>query len=368
MHVLDSARRIGRFVSTFSVALTLLSAAPAWAKLPWLEAVVARYPTSPRLFTCGTCHTNFSGPGAPASTTPGGVASDRDGDSDGDSEQLNPYGRAFESAGGEGNADRALARIERSDSDGDGTSNLDEILTAFGFMPGYTCGTYAATLNAPQNLAQYVDPTDIGCGIATTTTLSPVTTTVTNAPTTTTSTTSTTLPGDTCGQPVSQGTHGSTPRVTDCLFILRAALGLVTCTPECSCAPKGSLPIASTDALVCLRNAVGQDTPMTCPCGGSSTTTLPRPTTTMPSTSTTTTTTTTTMPSGGSVTAGRTLYENRCTGCHKATPYDANGFASDLRGDGGLLRNDLGTIDSLMRGLTLTDREIADLAAFLNSL
>ena len=67
-----------------------------------------------------------------------------------------------------------------------------------------------------------------------------------------------------CSQPVSTG---SKPAATDCLHILRAAVELETCTPECLCAPSGSLPITATDALACLKIAVGSAQAATdCPC------------------------------------------------------------------------------------------------------
>lgn len=73
-----------------------------------------------------------------------------------------------------------------------------------------------------------------------------------------------------CGQPVS---NGANPTATDCLYILNAAVGLATCSPECVCAPKGSLPISATDALVCLRHSVGQPVALACTCGSSTSTT-----------------------------------------------------------------------------------------------
>ncbi len=120
-----------------------------------------------------------------------------------------------------------------------------------------------------------IDGLDPDCQVATTTTTLPATTTTLAITTTTsivttttvaptTSTTSTTLPPlHSCSQPISTG---SRPTASDCLFILKAAVGSATCTPECMCAPKGSLPIAATDALVCLKNAVGQPVALNCPC------------------------------------------------------------------------------------------------------
>ena len=67
-----------------------------------------------------------------------------------------------------------------------------------------------------------------------------------------------------CSQPISTG---ASPVASDCLFILRAAVGGETCDDPCICAPKGSLPTTATDALVCLFEAVGT-ADMACPCGG----------------------------------------------------------------------------------------------------
>jgi tripartite motif-containing protein 71 len=78
-----------------------------------------------------------------------------------------------------------------------------------------------------------------------------------------------------CAQPL---TDGPVPAATDCLFILQAAVGTVTCDPECICAPKGTFPIAATDALLCLSRATGQPTSLDCPCA---TTTTSTTTTTM---------------------------------------------------------------------------------------
>ncbi len=66
-----------------------------------------------------------------------------------------------------------------------------------------------------------------------------------------------------CSQPVS---NGGEPVATDCLFILRSVVGLQVCTPECICAPKGTLPATATDALICLHRTTGQSLPLNCPC------------------------------------------------------------------------------------------------------
>lgn len=106
----------------------------------------------------------------------------------------------------------------------------------------------------------------------TTTTLAPTTTTsaptsslpATSTSTTTASITTTTVHTDTpCAQPTSAG---PIPVASDCLYILNTAVGIVSCTIECVCAPKGVLPTTATDALICLGAAVGSGVELKCPC------------------------------------------------------------------------------------------------------
>ncbi|HEY2772590.1 MAG TPA: hypothetical protein VGK20_00930 [Candidatus Binatia bacterium] len=65
-----------------------------------------------------------------------------------------------------------------------------------------------------------------------------------------------------CSQPVSTGAD---PVATDCLFILRAAVGSATCSRPCICEPRG-VATKATDALLCLQFSVGQNVPIDCPC------------------------------------------------------------------------------------------------------
>jgi len=95
-----------------------------------------------------------------------------------------------------------------------------------------------------------------------------------------------------------------------------------------------------------------------------STTTLPPATTTTTTVSLPSTTTTTTL----AASAGQQIYDARCAGCHSAGSHDTMGFAGNLARRGNRLVNNLGQIDRAMSGLMLTDQEISDLAAFLNSL
>jgi len=100
-----------------------------------------------------------------------------------------------------------------------------------------------------------------------------------------TSTTSALAAQGDCSQPV---TNGASPTASDCLFILRTAVHSEICLPPCICAPKGSLPTTATDALICLKKAVGQEVTLDCPCLGVSTTIGSTTVTTIASTTTTT--------------------------------------------------------------------------------
>ncbi len=112
-----------------------------------------------------------------------------------------------------------------------------------------------------------------------------------------------------CGQPLSTGAD---PVATDCLFILRAAVSLETCSPECICDPTGTGGVvASSDALACLQSVVGSTGLLNCSCDGTTTTTLGgTSTTTVTSTSSTTSTTlptsTTTTTTGPTTTTSST--------------------------------------------------------------
>ena len=75
-----------------------------------------------------------------------------------------------------------------------------------------------------------------------------------------------------CGQPVS---NGAAPIASDCLFILQVAVGLQACTPEpCVCDPTGDGGNTASDALTCLKRAVGEPIELLCPCD-TTTTTVP---------------------------------------------------------------------------------------------
>jgi hypothetical protein len=95
-----------------------------------------------------------------------------------------------------------------------------------------------------------------------------------------------------CGQPVTSGTG---PTAVDCSSLLRSALGISTCE-LCVCDVNGSQSLSTTDSLLCLKRAVGQNVELDCPPCGEVTTTTVEQGTGESTTSTSTTSTTTTIP------------------------------------------------------------------------
>ena len=254
-----------RFITSFGCFITLLAiGGSAYAEPQWLNSFESRYPSATELSTCGVCHNNFSS-----------------------NSSRNPYGNAFKNAGGPNNPTAAFNSIANGDADGDGTSNIDEILTDNGFFPGWDCDNYLNAVNEPSDLVDFVDPSKPGCAAPTTTTTTSTTTSTTAAPTTTTSTsttssststttstststTTTTLPnGAKCAQPV---TSGPLPVASDCLYILNTAVGAQTCEPDrCVCDPNGDHNVFASDALFCLTAAVGSPVTLECSCGATTT-------------------------------------------------------------------------------------------------
>jgi len=120
-----------------------------------------------------------------------------------------------------------------------------------------------------------------------------------------------------CSQPVSQGPQ---PTATDCLLILKTAVGSATCEPLCVCAPKGTLPPTATDALICLRRATGQPVSLSCNCEAGTSTSIPSPsTTTVPAPTTTTLSTTSTLPLATTTTTVATTTTTLAAACNGGT-------------------------------------------------
>ena len=97
--------------------------------------------------------------------------------------------------------------------------------------------------------------------VTTTSSSTSTSTSMTTSTSTSTSTTNTIFASGTCGQPLSKG---SRPTASDCLFILKAAVGGLPCD-LCTCDVDGSGRVTATDALLCLKVAVGQSLPLDCP-------------------------------------------------------------------------------------------------------
>lgn len=128
--------------SALIAAVLALTASSSLARTSYQTAFNDLYGVGgTRLGDCGVCHLDFGGGG------PG-----------------NAYYDDWAAAGGPVSPVMAFLLTEKLDSDGDGTPNLTEILSLF--HPGYGCDTYGDALNAPADLADYVNPADIGCGPA----------------------------------------------------------------------------------------------------------------------------------------------------------------------------------------------------------
>ncbi len=67
-----------------------------------------------------------------------------------------------------------------------------------------------------------------------------------------------------CAQPISSG---SGPVASDCLYILRAAVGTVSPDKVCVTRPLHGTQTRASDALRCLSYSVGQPVSLDCPCG-----------------------------------------------------------------------------------------------------
>jgi hypothetical protein len=64
-------------------------------------------------------------------------------------------------------------------------------------------------------------------------------------------------------------TDGYWPTATDCLHILRTAVGLAQCDPACLCQPAGGPTTRTADALLCLQKSLFLPVLLDCKCPGS---------------------------------------------------------------------------------------------------
>jgi hypothetical protein len=117
--------------------LVVASAAPALARPTYFANLRTLFaiPTDSRIDACGVCHRLWTGTGA-----------------------RNDFGAAVEQQlyTGKSIVD-SLHAVETLDSDGDGFSNLDELVTYL-TLPGYNCDTFDQAIGAPLDYHTYITP------------------------------------------------------------------------------------------------------------------------------------------------------------------------------------------------------------------
>ena len=114
--------------------LTLM-AFPVLAFNIYLNEFNTHYGTlATRIDSCGLCHVDFNGGG-----------------------QRTPYGEDYR------NNNYTAASIGILDSDGDGFTNDQEAAASTLTHPGYSCNEQFSVINAPANIADYLDPANPGC-------------------------------------------------------------------------------------------------------------------------------------------------------------------------------------------------------------
>jgi hypothetical protein len=133
-------RMMTMLVATF--ALVVAWGAVAAARPTYFQVFTERYGIGPadRLYACGVCHYLWTGTGA-----------------------RNPFGNAVEQQLYVGKSiTQALQDVEAADSDGDGFSNLDEIMN-FMTLPGYSCTNLTDAIGAPLGYDTYITPMVASC-------------------------------------------------------------------------------------------------------------------------------------------------------------------------------------------------------------
>jgi hypothetical protein len=134
-----------RNLQWLAVALTFAAATAATkaeARPTYFQVLTERYNIQPgdRTYACGNCHFLWTGTGA-----------------------RNPYGSAVEQQLYVGKSiDQALQDVEAMDSDGDGFTNLDELLT-YRTLPGYSCDNFFLAEGAPAGYDTFITPLVPSC-------------------------------------------------------------------------------------------------------------------------------------------------------------------------------------------------------------
>jgi len=130
-----------------TVAVGVLALVAAWsaaveARPTYFQIFTARYgiTASDRLYACGVCHYKWTGTGA-----------------------RNLFGNAVEQQLYIGKSiTQALQDVESGDADGDGFSNVDEIVN-FMTLPGYSCANLTDAIGAPLGYDTYITPMVASC-------------------------------------------------------------------------------------------------------------------------------------------------------------------------------------------------------------
>lgn len=126
-----------RFSFSLALAAMLLSGGEALARPNYFATFTSMYGLTEGedLYSCGVCHRRWEGTGA-----------------------RNPFGTAVEQQLYLGKTiTDAILDVEAADTDGDGTSNVDE-LTIEGTLPGYSCANYLLVINPPPFFQSIITP------------------------------------------------------------------------------------------------------------------------------------------------------------------------------------------------------------------
>jgi hypothetical protein len=133
----------GRWVTAALLGAVLVGpAAPAAARPTYFNTLTGTYGIGPgdNLDACGVCHFRWTGTGP-----------------------RNLYGSAVEQELYLGKSiSQALRDVEGADSDGDGFTNLQEIVT-FMTLPGYSCDNFHEAIGAPPDYHSYITPMVSSC-------------------------------------------------------------------------------------------------------------------------------------------------------------------------------------------------------------
>lgn len=125
-----------------AVALVAVWSAAAQARPTYFQVFTERYGITPsdRLYACGVCHYKWTGTGG-----------------------RNLFGNAVEQQLYIGKSiTEALQDVESGDADGDGFSNVDEIVN-FMTLPGYSCANLTDAIGAPLGYDTYITPMVASC-------------------------------------------------------------------------------------------------------------------------------------------------------------------------------------------------------------